>query len=98
MVTYSEYSTASGALFSFVFITNRGDVDFSRSFLLTLDKNTSLLPFDLYPGLYRIYVYNIEQDGTLSNGVGYPALVETHLSTAQSMCKFHNTIINSFTK
>ena len=76
---YSEHSTASGALFSFVFITDSRDVDFGRSFLLALDRNTShnhTLPFDLYPGHYRVYVYDIEHDGTLHNGVGYPAVTE----------------------
>ena len=76
---YSEHSTASGALFSFVFITDSGDVDFSRSFLLALDRNTShnhTLPFDLYPGHYRVYVYDIEHDGMLRNGVGYPAVMD----------------------
>ena len=76
---YSKYSTASGALFGFVFITNSGDLDFSRSFLLALDRNTShnhTLPFDLYPGHYRVYVYDIKHDGTLHNGVGYPAATE----------------------
>ena len=76
---YSEYSTASGALFSFVLITDSGDVDFSRSFLLALDRNTShnhTLSFDLYPGHYRVYVNDIEYDGTLHNGVGYPAVTE----------------------
>ena len=76
---YSDHSTASGALFSFVFITDSGDVDFSRSFLLALDRNAShnhTLPFDLYPGHYRVFVYDIEHDGTLHNGVGYPAVTE----------------------
>ena len=76
---YSEHSFARGALFSFVFITDSGDVDFSRSFLLALDRNTShnhTLPFDLYPGHYRVCVYDIEHDGTLHNGVGYPAVAE----------------------
>ena len=76
---YSEHSTASGAMFSFVFITDSGDVDFNRSFLLALDRNTShnhILPFDLYPGHYRVYVYDIEHDRTLHNGVGYPAVSE----------------------
>ena len=77
--SYSEHSTASGALFSFVFITDSGDVDFNRSFLMALDRNTShnhTLPFDLYPGHYRVYVYDIELDGALHNGVGYPAATE----------------------
>ena len=74
---YSEHSDARGALFDFVFIDDNGDVDFTRSVLLTLDRNTSLkhtLPFNLYPGQYRVFVYDIESDGTLSNGVGYPAV------------------------
>ena len=78
-VFYSEHSTSSGVLLSFVFITDSGDVDFSRSFLLALDRNTShnhTLPFDLYPGHYRVYVYGIEHDGTLHHGVGYPAVME----------------------
>ena len=74
---YSEHSDARGALFDFVFIDENGDVDFTRSVLLALDRNTSLhhtLPFNLYPGQYRVFVYDIESDGTLSNGVGYPAV------------------------
>ena len=52
MVTvYSEGSSARGALLDFVFIDDNGDVNFTRSVLLALDKNTSLkhtLPFNLY--------------------------------------------------
>ena len=76
---YSEHSDARGALFDFVFIDDNGDVDFTRSVLLALDRNTSLhhtLPFNLYPGQYRVFVYDIESDGTLSNGVGYPAVTD----------------------
>ena len=75
---FSENSTASGALFSLVFITGSGDVGFNRSFLLALDRNTSLnhtLPFGLYTGRYLMHVYDIEHDGTLlPSGVGYPAV------------------------
>ena len=76
---YSDRSTASGALFSFVYITDNGDVDFGRSFFLALDRNTSrshTLPFGLYPGHYRVHVYDIACAGTLHNGVGYPAVTE----------------------
>ena len=76
---YSEHSDARGALFDFVFIDDNGDVDFTRSVLLALDRNTSLhhtLPFNLYPGQYRVFVYDIESDGTLSDGVGYPAVTD----------------------
>ena len=82
---YSEHSTAKGALFGFVFITDSGDVDFGRSFLLALDRNTShnhTLPFDLYPGHYRVYVYDIEHDGLLNNGVGYPAVTQELLANS----------------
>ena len=73
---YSEGSAASGALFSFVFLTEDGGVDFNRSVLLALDRNTSLnhtLPFNLHPGHYRVYVYDI---GTFSIGIKYPAVIE----------------------
>ena len=80
---YSEHSDARGALFDIVFIDDNGDVNFTRSVLLALDRNTSLhhtLPFNLYPGQYRVFVYDIESDGTLSNGVGYPAVtIELHI-------------------
>ena len=82
---YSEHSDARGALFDFVFIDDNGDVDFNRSVLLALDRNTSLhhtLPFNLYPGQYRVFVYDIESDGTLSNGVGYPAVTSNFTATS----------------
>ena len=82
---YSVHSDARGALFDFVFIDDNGDVDFNRSVLLALDRNTFLhhtLPFNLYPGQYRVFVYDIESDGTLSNGVSYPA-VTNELSTSK---------------
>ena len=78
---YSEHSDARGALFDFVFIDDNGDVDFTRSVLLELDRNTSLhhtLSFNLYPGQYRVFVYDIESDGKLSNGVGYPAVTNDY--------------------
>ena len=84
---YSEHSTASGALFSFVFIADSKYVDFRRSFLLALDRNTShnhTLPFDLYPGDYRVYVYDIEHEGVLRNGVGYPAVMDGPITNGMS--------------
>jgi hypothetical protein len=83
-VEFSEHSTASGALFSFVYITESGDLDFTRSFLLTLDRNSSYnytLPSDLHPGHYMVHVYDIECDGVLSSGVGYPAVTDELINT-----------------
>ena len=77
MTTYPRPSNARGALFIFGFITNSGDVDFNISFLIALNRNTShnhTLPFDFYPGRYRMYVYDIEYDAKLHDGVGYPAV------------------------
>ena len=76
-VSYSENSCARGALFSFLFIDDSGALNFERSTILALDKNRSLrydLPFGLYPGRYRISFYDIEEDGTLCDGVSYPAI------------------------
>ena len=56
---------AGGGVFDFVFIDDNGDVDFTRSVLLALDRNTSLhhtLPFNLYPGQYRVFVYDMMRE------------------------------------
>ena len=60
------------------FMDNSGEVNFTRSVLLALDRDTSrdyTLPFSLSPGGYRAFVYDIEQDGTLPSGVGYTLLL-----------------------
>ena len=75
--SYFEESSASGALYVLVFVTDEEKVDFTRSVLLALDRETSrdyTLPFSLSPGGYRVFVYDIEHDGTLSSGVSYPAV------------------------
>ena len=76
-VTYEpDCNAALGALFSFAFITDSGTVDFRRSILLPVDRNSSLsstLPIHLSPGQYRVHVYDIEQEGILNNGTNYPA-------------------------
>lgn len=81
---YTNNSDESGALFNLVFINDREEVDFSRSILLPLDRITSgtyTLPFDPYPGQYRVFVYDIESDGTLTSGVGYPAVTDELITT-----------------
>lgn len=84
---YTEQSDAMGALFSFVFISDIGTVDFTKSILLALDKNSShdyTLPFNLFAGQYRLFVYDTEIDGTVSNGVGYPAVTDELRITGNS--------------
>ena len=76
-VTYEpDCNAALGALFSFAFTTDTGTVDFSRTTLLPLDRNSSALSLYLSLGQYRVLVYDIEQDGVLNNGPSYPAAVQ----------------------
>ena len=76
---YFENSCAAGALFVIMFVNDSGAVDFTY---LALNRTTPLHYTPPYPGQYRVFVYDIEQDGTLQNGVGYPAAT-TEFSIAQ---------------
>ena len=52
-------------------------MDLTGAVYLALDRNTSLdhtLPFSLSAGRMAVFVYDIESDGTLASGVGYPAV------------------------
>ena len=73
LAVYSEHSCAAGALFILLFVNDNGTVDFTRSAYLALNRTTSLDYTPPYSGQYQVFVYDIEQDGTLHNGVGYPA-------------------------
>ena len=76
-VTYTpDCNAALGTLFSFTFITDSGTVDFTRTTLLPLDKNSSALSLYLSPGQYQVHVYDIEQDGIFNYGPSYPAAVQ----------------------
>ena len=62
-----------------------------NSVLLALDRNVSIgyrLP-KLSHGNYRVLVYDIEQNGTLPNGVVYPAIT-TSISFNDSGKAAHN--------
>ena len=91
---YSEHSCAAGVLLIFVFTNDCGSVGFT---FLALNRTASLdytLPFDLPPGQHRVLVYDIESDGTLSSGVGYPAvnreLVTTVTTQGMWPCKIQS--------
>ena len=84
MVTY-DCGTVLGALFSFVFITDSGTIDFTRSQLLPVDRNSSVLPIQLAPGQYQVHVYDIEQDGTLINSVNYPAVSKEFVASVEGI-------------
>lgn len=76
-INFSADSRAKGALIHCAFITVSGNVDISQSIFLALDRNISYnytFPFNLSPGGYRVFVYDIEQNGKLSIPVNYPAV------------------------
>ena len=74
-IVYSEHSCAAGALIIFVFINDSRDVDFTKSAFLALSRSASpILPLGLDLGQYKVFTYDIESDGTLAGGVGYPAV------------------------
>ena len=72
---YFEYSKAKGALVIIICMDKDGSVNFSRSSYLSIDRNTSLNYTLLIeaPGLCDVFVNDIENDGRLIKGVGYPA-------------------------
>ena len=76
-IGYYSHSNTRGAFLSVVFITNDGDVDLTKSYLLSSERNSgnnNTLSQKMHsPGTYKVYVYDLEHDGTLPTGVGYPA-------------------------
>ena len=77
-VTFFAESTVRGAVMNCVSINESGEINITSSVLLTLERinSTAMTSFNLYPGQYQVFVYDIEQDGTLFSGVGYPAVTD----------------------
>ena len=78
VVTFFAESTARGAVMNCVSVNESGEINITSSVLLMLERinSTAMASFNLYPGQYQVLVYDIEQDGTLSSGVGYPAITD----------------------
>ena len=78
VVTFFAESTARGAVMNCVSVNESGEINITSSVLLTLERinSTAMTSFNLYSGQYQVLVYDIEQDGTLSSGVGYPAITD----------------------
>ena len=78
VVTFFAVSTARGAVMNCVSVNDSGEINITSSVLLTLERinSTAITSFSLYPGQYQVFVYDIEQDGTLSSGIGYPAITD----------------------
>ena len=95
---YFEHSVAAGVLIVLTFINEDRSINFSRSSYLSLDRNASLnytLPDDLAPGLYRVFAYDIESDGTLHNGVTYPASTKPLYVTGNSRGEVASSYFNN---
>ena len=96
LTTYFEQSNASGALFNFAYLNDKGDLSFH---LLPLNKNDSMeynIPnFLLYKSIFRISVYDIESDGVLFTNVhvSYPAVTMEETGTEQCMNNFKLVLI-----
>ena len=76
-IEYHSCSDAEGALLNFMFETGNGSIDYEKSLILPVKSNITrghILPIRLFPGEYRVFFHDIEQSGTLSSGLGYPAL------------------------
>ena len=83
IVNFFADSTTRGAVMNYASISASGVVNFTSSVLLTLERinDTATTFIDLYPGEYSVYFYDIEQDGQLSLGEGYPAVTDQVLAS-----------------
>ena len=66
------------------------DINFSKSVYIILDKNTSLdhtLSFQLSPGAYFIFGYDIEYNGVIYSGSVGPAFTVVHSITGNPRSK-----------
>jgi hypothetical protein len=74
-----------------------GEVDFTKSGLLTLERNVTnieLPPQGLNPGDYEVYFYDIDYDRTLSEYVRYPA-ASGQFSVTQGKKSVKNNVVFS---
>ena len=54
----------------------------------TNDSREYVLPFRLFQGDCKVYVYDIEEDGTLLSGVSYPAVVDQRVFSGDNSGNF----------
>ena len=73
---FVENSNATGAFFIFINYIN-DDVLFTKTYSLALSRSNVthglVFPLFLWPGMYRVYTYDIESDRKLRDGTGYQA-------------------------
>ena len=97
-VSFSPGSVARGALLIIRGVVGTG----KSSLLLPLGRNMTsnyTLPFSLPTGQFRTFWYDIEENGTLTNGVNYPAVTGelTKMSTGMyvitQLSYLHNNML-----
>ena len=86
-------STATGGLFNFFFVDESdGSIDIRKSYSMEVHRsnisNGIMLPLDLWPGLYRVYVYDIESNQRLTDGLNYQAKDKSYRVTNRGMIVF----------
>ena len=95
MTSYSDTSRATGVLLSLQFLTSSGSLDISKSRLLVLDRSSSSnhTISNLFPGRYRVLVYDVEQDQKVSSGLGLPAVSIDEVQITGDNEGTHNTLV-----
>ena len=77
--TFISNSAAGGAFLNFIYVSKvNGSINFTRSHCLALNRSDIsggfMIPLtNLWPGHYVMYVYDIESNMTLNNGINYQA-------------------------
>ena len=87
---YFKHSTARGAIIRILYVMDDGSVDYTKSPIIVLDRSTPpgyVLPFKLYAGSYLVFAHDIESDGTLQDGVGFPAVTREFTAGGNSSGK-----------
>ena len=74
-ISYVENTKAKGALCILISIHN-GHVDFDSSVFVFIRRNEELPISMLRSGMYNVVCYDVENNGRLLPGVGYPAYVQ----------------------
>ena len=86
-VSYFLHSTAIGAFIIFVAIDQNFEIHSMHFTLDRYSKENYVLPINLEPEQYDVFVYDIEHDGTLRDGVNYPAARDKVLITTSTTSK-----------
>ena len=86
-ISYVENTIAKGALCILISIRN-GRVDFDSSVFIFIRRNEELPILMLRSGMYNVVCYDVESNGRLPPGVGYPAYFQ-RISITQTGMIFH---------